>query len=105
MNALNGILHKLWKDKDEEKIHNCLIEAFENNGYEVEHIHKRRSRSEKGIDIKCKRNDETLIFQAKMKPGRGDRGQLKVFSKQKASKRVYVYINEPTTDFKDTIKK
>jgi len=105
MRLINEIIEKIWIDKAEEDIHECIIEAHTRKNFKVYNVHKNRSKGEKGIDIICSKDGEKRIFQVKKKPGKGGIEQLQELSKHNADWRIYVYIDDPSTDFKKEMEK
>lgn len=96
----------LWENKSEDELLDCLVEAYQNLGYDyVENIHKNDRRHEDGTDIECQGFGETIHIQAKMKPRQGDIAQLYKLAASTSDKKIYVYVKRPTRPFKEHIRK
>ncbi|HVP93237.1 MAG TPA: restriction endonuclease [Acidobacteriota bacterium] len=94
-----------WKLYSESEILEVLTEVFNGKGYEVYNIHKTDRRGEKGIDIECNKTAENqkVIIAVKKNPKKRDISQLQDFIKRTSTSKIYVYIEEPTTDFKNAM--
>jgi hypothetical protein len=94
-----------WGLYSESELLEILTELFKEKGYDVYNIHKIDRRGEKGIDMECTRTAENqkVIIAVKKKPKKSDIGQLQDFIKRQASSKIYVYIEEPTSDFKSVM--
>ena len=99
------ISRKVWNDLDEIQIQNCIEEAFLNKGYDVKNLHKSERRNEDGIDIICKNGAEKIGIAVKIKPRKGDIDQLKKFQTHKDIRKIYIYVDHPTTHFEKEIEK
>ena len=89
----------LWLNRQEELIQDAMEDAFRNDNYKVTNYHKIDRSHEKGIDLECKKPDEKIVVQIKIKPDNDDIRQLGLLSKTKADKRVFAYVKEPTVAF------
>jgi len=69
-------ISNVWKNRDEEFIHQCLEEAFEFQSYKVRNLHKSDRSHENGVDLECTNPDEKVAIQAKIKPSKPDIEQL-----------------------------
>jgi hypothetical protein len=91
-----------WKLYSESEILEILTDLFREKGYEVYNIHKTDRRGENGIDMECTKTAENqkVTIAVKKKPNKNDIGQLQEFVKRPSATKIYIYIEEPTTDFK-----
>lgn len=98
---LKRIIEAAWQDAKEEDLLTILSESYEDMGCETYSVHENRAGSERGIDLTVRNQEQTIIFQLKVRPRKADIPQLEEFSSQSADKRVYVYLKDPTRPFKD----
>lgn len=91
----------VWEGKIEDDILDCIEEACRNSYEIVENFHKKDRLHENSVDISCERSGEKTNFQAKVKPGKKDIAQLVKFSKSVATKRIYIYVDQPSRPFKE----
>jgi len=91
----------VWKNRHEDDVLECLKEAYDNAGYHVVNFHEIDRAHEKGVDLECKRSEEKIHVQTKMKPGSRDLKQLIRLSKSTANKRIYVHVGQPSILFKN----
>jgi acetolactate synthase regulatory subunit len=91
-----------WNLYAEPEILEVLAEIFRDKGYQVYNIHKTDRRGEQGIDLECTKTAENqkVILAVKKQPKKMDVGQLKEFAGRTASSKIYVCVDEPSTDFK-----
>ena len=91
-----------WIQYSEEEVQAVLTVLFRRRGYAVYNIHKMDKVGEKGIDLECRREGEKdrIIIAVKKKPRSKDVSQLRQFANRTARTKVYVYIDEPTLQFK-----
>jgi hypothetical protein len=91
-----------WKTYSESEILEILTDLFREKGYDVYNIHKTDRRGENGIDMECTKTAENqkVTIAVKKKPNKSDIGQLQDFVKRPSASKIYIYIEEPTTDFK-----
>jgi len=96
-----------WKLYSESEILEVLTEIFKVKGYHVYNIHKTDRRGEEGVDLECAKpaENQKIILAAKKQPGKTDVGQLKEFAERPATSRIHVYVNEPSTAFKNVMEK
>jgi len=96
-----------WKMYSESEILEVLTAIFRDKGYEVYNIHKTDRRGEQGVDIECTKpaENEKVLLAVKKKPEKSDIGQLEDFAERASASRIYVYIEEPSTAFKNVMEK
>lgn len=95
-----------WEKFKEEEIHSIIQKACEENGWEVYNLHKIQRNAEHGADLIITKNDGSkLAIAVKVKPKSGDRTQLIDLSGRSEKEKMYIYINDPTPDFKKEIEK
>ena len=96
-----------WKLYSESEILEVLTEIFKVKGYQVYNIHKTDRRGEEGVDLECAKpaENQKVILAVKKQPRKTDVGQLKEFAERPATSRIYVYVNEPSTAFKNVMEK
>lgn len=96
-----------WKLYSESEILEVLTEIFRVKGYRVYNIHKTDRRGEQGVDLECAKpaENQKVILAVKKQPRKADVGQLKEFAERQANPRIYVYVNEPSTAFKNAMEK
>jgi gas vesicle protein len=94
-----------WKLYSEAEILEVLTEIFRAKGYKVYNIHKIDRRGEQGVDMECTKpaENEKVILAVKKKPKKSDVGQLEEFAKRPSTSRIYVFIDEPSTAFKNVM--
>jgi hypothetical protein len=94
-----------WKLYSESEILEVITEIFKEKGYKVYNIHKTDRRGEEGVDLECTKTaeNEKVILAAKKKPEKSDVGQLRDFAKTPSTSKIYVYIEEPSTVFKNVM--
>src|SRR3989344_1325173 len=88
---------------DEEEIHDYIIEAFKNKGYNCENFHEGGAPAEDGIDILSHKKEEQIAIAVKIAPKLKDISQLKRLAQAKTNKKIYVHIKSPTKRFYDEI--
>jgi len=98
-------LLNVWKGRNEEIIQDCLEEAYIKKGYKVTNYHKTDRRHEGGVDLLCENVNEKIKISVKIKPVKSDIKQLKKLLKSKATKKIYVYVENPVVAFKKEMKK
>ena len=92
---------EVWKDFDERFILRLLEVSFRKQGYNVENLHEIDRPHESGIDLLCKKDNEEIVLQAKIKPRKGHIDQFDCFVDNAVNKRaIYVHIQSPTRSFK-----
>jgi hypothetical protein len=94
-----------WKLYTEAEILEVLTEIFREKGYQVYNIHKTDRRGEQGVDLECTKpaENQKVILAVKKQPGKTDVGQLREFAERTSASRIYVYIDEPSTAFKNAM--
>jgi hypothetical protein len=91
---------RIWEDKEENNLLDCIVEAWKNSGCQsIVNFHKNDRRHERGVDLSCQEDGETLHLQAKMKPRQKDIKQLEMLAKSDAYKKIYVYVAQPSKPF------
>jgi hypothetical protein len=96
-----------WKEYTEEEIQEVLTAIFEERGYEVYNIHKVDRRGEDGVDLECTRSGEAekVLISAKKHPRKKDVNQLNKFADKLSKTKIYVFIGEPSSAFKEAMEK
>jgi hypothetical protein len=94
-----------WKLYSESEVLEILTELFRAKGYDVYNVHKTDRSGENGVDMECTKTAESqkITIAVKKKPNKSDIGQLQEFAKRPSTSKIYLYIEEPTTDFKKAI--
>ena len=94
-----------WKMYSESEILEVLTEIFRAKGYNVYNVHKTDRRGELGVDMECTKpaENQKIILAVKKQPEKSDVGQLEEFAKRLSTSRIYVFINEPSTAFKNVM--
>lgn len=96
-------MHQIpWIEYSEEEIQDVFQVLFKLRGYRVTNLHKADRRGEKGVDLECVKSGETekIIIAVKKKPGKSDIQQLNEFVRRDSKNKIYVYISEPSADFR-----
>jgi len=94
-----------WKLYSESEVLEILTELFRAKGYDVYNAHKTDRSNENGIDMQCTKTAENqkITIDVKKKPNKSDIGQLQEFAKRPSTSKIYIYIEEPTIDFKNAM--
>jgi len=94
-----------WADYSEIEILEVLSLLFRKRGYQVYNVHKIDRSGEDGADLECSKTGETekILVAVKKKPRKNDVGQLKTFAKRSENMKIYVYIEEPSTFFREAM--
>lgn len=96
-------MHQIpWVEYSEEEIQDAIHYLFKFRGYRVTNLHKADRRGEKGVDLECVKSGETekIIIAVKKKPSKSDIQQLNEFVRRDSKNKIYVYLSEPSADFR-----
>ncbi len=93
-----------WDSYTEEEIHTIVSMLYLNLGYSVETLHKSDRANEKGADVVVRKGDESIAIAVKLKPDKNDRPQLLDLARREETRKVYIYIQTPTSSFFDNMK-
>ncbi len=91
-----------WTDFQEKEIHALLKIHFECLGYKVRWRHENDPSHEKGVDLECDNNSETILIGVKRKPMQKDISQLELLHQQDADRKIYLYTKGATQSFLET---
>ena len=94
-----------WEKFREEKIQHLIAMLFLTMGYQIENLHQSDRANEKGADIIVKKSKDKIAIAVKIKPRHKDRSQLMELADRKEKRKIYVYTQTPTKNFKDFMKK
>jgi len=94
-----------WYKYSEEEVQEVLTYLFKRRGYDIYNVHKVDRRGEVGADLECTKPAETdkLLIAVKKKPGKKDIYQLERLTQRESRTKIYVYIGEPSTSFKEAM--
>jgi len=95
---------KIWNGFGEDFVLDCIEKVYRKLDYSVTNFHKTDRIHENGVDILCKKDDEKIAIQAKIKPRQADIKQFILFEQNtRDNKAIYVYIKNPTKPFRDFV--
>ena len=92
-----------WK-VEETEIHDYLLEAYQNQGFDCINFHESGAAVEGGIDIFSTNRNEKIAVAVKIKPKTADLKQVSTLLKNEVDTKIYVHIKDPTKPFFDGIK-
>jgi hypothetical protein len=92
-----------WKNLNETQVQGIIKMHFERMGYRVYWAHLVDRSREEGVDLECVKGRRNVALSVKLKPKHSDRMQLHDLAKYRG-KRIYVYIDNPTSSFKNEMK-
>lgn len=101
----DGYLQSIWKEFDETFAHDCIVEIYKKQGYNVKNFHKDDRKNENGVDVLCKKNRTNITFAVKKKPGTEDIKQLNQFEKNPEKIKSYIFLAPPTKPFENEMEK
>jgi len=94
----------VWSGFSETCVLECLEKTYRKLGYSIMNLHNTDRVHEEGVDLVCQKGSEEIRIQAKMKPRKTDVEQLVHFAKNTKGKNIYVYVDNPTKPFRETMK-
>lgn len=94
-----------WNLYSESEILEVVTNIFKEKGYNVYNFHKIDRRGEEGVDLECTKTaeNEKITIAAKKKPEKTDVGQLREFAGSPSASKIYIYVEEPSATFKNTM--
>jgi hypothetical protein len=95
-----------WHSYIEDEVQAILYEYYASKGYDVNWYHRDDKRMEKAAacDLLCKKNEETIGIAVKKRPCAEDAEQVKRLARKGYSRHVYVYVDDPTLEFRQSMK-
>lgn len=103
---MNNLPQIPWENFSEEEIHFIIQRACERNGWKVYNLHKIQRNVEHGADLIVTKDDgKKIAIAVKIKPRSQDRIQLNDLFERDEEEKIYIYIKDPTPDFKNAMSK
>lgn len=91
-----------WELFSEEALHVIISEFYEHLGFRVYNLHRIQRPMEKGADlVLAKEGKEVVAIAVKIKPRKNDAYQLIELSRRREENKLYIFIGDPSPDFKE----